>query len=139
MSVKACDRSTSNMEFLKNARDIEINIIKCTISKSKKYRFFYQKLIDMSIELLNHIKRGNSIYVENKIDLGIRNQEFKLAMAECQALLSQIEIMYFLFKDDGISIKLIENIASMINEEIKLLKGLLKSDKEKYKRIIESN
>ena len=47
--------------------------------------------------------------------------------------------MYFLFKDDGISIKLIENIAGMINEEIKLLKGLLKSDKEKYKRIIESN
>ena len=129
MSVKACDRSTSNMEFLKNARDIEINIIKCTINKSKKYRFFYNKLIDMSIELLNHVKKGNSIYVENQNDVMLRSQEFKLAIAESQAMLSQIEIMYFLFKDAGISIKLVENIADMINTEIMLLKGLLKADR----------
>lgn len=139
MSVKACDRSTSNMEFLKTARDIEINIIKCTISKSKKYRFFYQKLIDMSIELLNHVKRGNSIYVENENDIMIRSQEFKLAIAECQAMLSQIEIMYYLFRDDGISIGLVENIANMVNKEIMLLKGLLKTDREKYKKIKENN
>ena len=139
MSVKACDRSTSNMEFLKNARDIEINIIKCTINKSKKYRFFYNKLIDMSIELLNHVKKGNSIYVENQNDVMLRSQEFKLAIAESQAMLSQIEIMYFLFKDAGISIKLVENIADMINTEIMLLKGLLKADRVKYKNLIKEN
>ncbi len=139
MSVKACDRSTSNMEFLKNARDIEINIIKCTINKSKKYRFFYNKLIDMAIELLNHVKKGNSIYVENQNDVMLRSQEFKLAIAESQAMLSQIEIMYFLFKDAGISIKLVENIADMINTEIMLLKGLLKADRVKYKNLIKEN
>ena len=139
MSVKACDRSTSNMEFLKNARDIEINIIKCTINKSKKYRFFYNKLIDMSIELLNHVKKGNSIYVENQNDVMLRSQEFKLAIAESQAMLSQIEIMYFLFKDAGISIKLVENIADMINTEIMLLKVLLKADRVKYKNLIKEN
>ncbi len=136
MSVKAYDRSTSNMEFLKNARDIEVNIIKCTISKSKKYRFFYNKLIDMSIEILNHVKRGNSIYVENANDIILRTQEFKLAIAECQAILSQIEIMYYLFKSDGISIKLVENIAELVNKEIMLLKGLLKVDREKYKKLV---
>ena len=137
MSVKACDRGQSNMEFLKVARDIEINIIKSTINRSKKYRFFYQKLIDMSIELLNHVKRGNSIYVENQNDIMMRSQEFKLAIAESQAMLSQIEILYFIFKGDGISIKLIENIAEMINKEIMLIKGLLKSDREKYKKLEE--
>lgn len=139
MSVKACDRNTSNMEFLKTARDIEINVIKSTINKSKKYRFFYNKLIDMAIELVNHVKRGNSIYVENENDIMIRSQEFKLAIAECQAMTSQIEIMYYLFRDSGISIGLVENIAEMVNKEIMLLKGLLKTDREKYKKLTEKN
>ena len=139
MSVKACDRKTSGMEFLKNARDIEVNLIKCMVGKSKKYRFFYQKLVDMSIELLNHVKRGNSIYIETCEDFDLRSKELKLGIAEAQAILSQIEIMYYLFKDDGISIKLVENTAEMINKEIILIKGLLKTDRLKYKNLLEEN
>ena len=36
MSVKACDRDVSKMEFLKNARDIKITFMKSMISRPKK-------------------------------------------------------------------------------------------------------
>ncbi len=135
MSVKACDRHTSNMEFLKVARDIEINIIKCTANKSKKYRFFYNKLIDMSIELMNHIKKGNSIYIENETDMLTRMEEFKLAIAECQAIVSQIEILHKIYSDNGFSIGLVKNISELVSKEIALLKGIIKADKERYKEM----
>ena len=45
MSVKACDRDVSQIEFLKNARDIEVYFIKMMVSRPKRYRVFYQKII----------------------------------------------------------------------------------------------
>lgn len=136
MSVKACNREVSQMEFLKNARDIEVFFIKMMVTRPKKYRAFYQKIVESSMEILNCSKRGNSIYVERREDVLLRTEQFKKALAELQALISQIEVIYYLFNDEGISSKQIEEITKMINTEIGLLKGLLKSDRVRYKNLL---
>lgn len=139
MSVKAVDRSESQMEFLKNARDIEISFIKTMASRPKRYRFFYQKMIDIAIDSLNHLKKGNSIYVEVREDAIMRMQEFKMALADDQALISQMEIIYYLFKDEGMSMNQIKETTEMIDKEINLIRGLLKSDRTRYKSLLKEN
>lgn len=136
MSVKACNRDVSNMEFIKNARDIEVYFIKMMVGRPKRYRTFYQKIVDSSMEIMNCVKRGNSIYVERREDALLRTEQFKRALAELQVLISQIEIIYYLFKDEGISANQIEEITNMINKEIGLVKGLLKSDRSRYKSLL---
>ena len=137
MSVKVIDRNVSELEFLKNARDIEIIFLKLAVDKPKRYKFFYQKITEVSIDILNHLKQGNSIYVERKEDVLLRTEKFKLALAEVQAIVSQLEVIYYLFKDEAIGIKQIEILSEMLNKEIGLIKGLLKADREKYKKLLD--
>lgn len=139
MSVKACNRDVSQMEFLKNARDIEIYFIKMMVSRPKRYRVFYQKIIESSMEILNCLKRGNSIYVERREDILLRTEQFKRALAELQVLISQIEVIRYLFKDEGISANQIEEISKMIDTETGLIKGLLKSDRTRYKNLLKED
>lgn len=138
MSVKLVNRAESNMEFLKNARDIEIAFMKSMINRPKKYRFFYQKIIESAMESLNRLKKGNSIYVETREDAILRMEQFKLALAENYALLSQMEVIYYLFNDEGMSNKQIEIITTMIDKQIGLIKGLLKSDRNRYKNLLKT-
>ena len=138
MSVRVSDRCESSMEFLKVARDIECYFIKMMASRPKRYRFFYQKIINSAMDILNYVKRGNSIYVETKEDALLRMEQFKFAQAEIQVIGSQMEVIYYLFNDEGISIKQIEEITKMLEKENALLKGLLKSDRARYKNLLDN-
>ena len=138
MSVPAYERTVSSVEFLKTARDIEVNLIKLIVEKPKRYRFFYQRLIDISIEILNKVKKGNSIYVETKAEAELRMRYFKIAIANLQALVSQIEILYHIFKDDGIKIEAVKLLSNDISREIALLQGALKNCRLKYKNLLQS-
>lgn len=51
MSVKACDRDVSKMEFIKNARDIEVYFLKMMVKKPKRYKLFYQYIIESSMNV----------------------------------------------------------------------------------------
>lgn len=97
MSVKACDRDVSKMEFIKNARDIEVYFLKMMVKKPKRYKLFYQYIIESSMNVLNYVKRGNSIYVERREDVLLRTEQFKRVIAELQALISQLEVIYYVF------------------------------------------
>lgn len=137
MSVPAYKRNGSKMEFLKTARDIEVKLIKLLVEKPKRYRFYYQQLINLSIEVLNNVKQGNSVYVETVSDVELRMRYFKIALAKLQALISQIEILYYLFKENGITIKAVEQLSELINKEIILIKGVLKECRAKYSHLLD--
>lgn len=137
MSVPRGKRKESGMEFLKNARDIEEIFIDLRINKPKRYSFFFDKLLDYSFNLLSAVKAGNSIYPENKIEAGMRQRYFKEGLAYCQVLVSQIEVVHHKLKDDGIKIGLVEQLAIKINNEIRLIKGVIKNDKNRYKNLPE--
>lgn len=64
MSVPLGKRRESEMNFLKNARDIEVLLITLRINKPKRYTFFFDKLLDCAFNLLSNVKAANSIYPE---------------------------------------------------------------------------
>lgn len=136
MSVPIGKRSESSMEFLSNARDIEIIFIELRIKKPKRYTFFFDKLLEYSFNLLSTVKAGNSIYPENKSEVEMRQRFFKEGIAYCQVLMSQIEVIRYKLQDDGISINQVQQLSEKIVHEIKLLKGIISSDKDRYKNIL---
>lgn len=134
MSVLAGDRKEATIEFLKNARDIEEKFIRIEINKPKRYKQFLSKLVDYSMDLLSEVKAGNSIYPSTKLDVDTRQMHFKEGIGLCQVLVSQVEVLHDIFGDDGLSIGEVREIAEMINKEIRLIKGIITSDKERFKK-----
>ena len=135
MSVLVGDRSESGLEFLKNARDIEEKFIKMEINKPKRYGKYLGRLVEYAMQLLSEVKAGNSFYPETKLDVDTRQVHFKEGIALCQVLVSQVEVVHDLFGNDGISIGEVHEIAEMIDKEIRLIKGVISSDKERYKNL----
>lgn len=133
MSVVKGKRSTSGMEFLKTARDIEEAFIDIRIHKPKRYSFYLDKLVDLSMSMLNEAKIGNSWFPQNLDEAQCRINHFKEAIGLCQALVSQIEVIEHKFKDEGISYGDVRILSDKINEEIRLLKGLVNGDRKRYK------
>ncbi len=134
MSVLAGDRKEAAIEFLKNARDIEEKFIRIEINKPKRYKQFLSKLVDYSMNLLSEVKAGNSIYPSTKLDVDTRQMHFKEGIGLCQVLVSQVEVLHDIFGNDGLSIGEVREIAEMINKEIRLIKGIITSDKERFKK-----
>ena len=135
MSVPVGKRKESGMEFLKNARDIEEIFIDIRVKKPKRYMFFYDKLLDIAFNLLSEVKAGNSIYPENKIEAGMRQRHFKEALAICQVLVSQIEVVHHKFRDEGLPIGQVQQVAEKINQEIKDSFGQIKSSYKENNKI----
>lgn len=135
MSVPVGNRKEASMEFLKNARDIEEMFIDLRINKPKRYTFFFDKLLDISIELLNKVKAANSIYPSNKAEVELRQIYFKEGLAQCQVLVSQIEVVHHKLKENGIPIGLVQQLAEKLEYEIKLIKGIIATDKKRYAKI----
>ena len=135
MSVLVGDRSESGLEFLKTARDIEEKFIKIEINKPKRYGRYLSKLVDYSMDLLSEVKAGNSIYPSTKLDADTRQVHFREGIGLCQVLVSQVEVVHDLFGNDGISTGEVQEIAEMIDKEIRLIKGVISADKERYKNL----
>ena len=135
MSVLVGDRSESGLEFLKTARDIEEKFIKIEINKPKRYGRYLSKLVDYSMDLLSEVKAGNSIYPSTKLDADTRQVHFREGIGLCQVLVSQVEVVHDLFGNDGISTGEVHEIAEMIDKEIRLIKGIISADKERYKNL----
>lgn len=132
MSVPVYRRNESPTEFLRTARDIEEIFIDLRINKPKRYTFFFDKLLEYSFNLLSAVKAGNSIYPENQDEVRIRIMYFKQGIAHCQVLASQIEVVYHKLKIDGIPVGLVKELSEKLTYEIKLLKGIISSDKKRY-------
>lgn len=132
MSVPVYRRNESPTEFLRTARDIEEIFIDLRINKPKRYTFFFDKLLEYSFNLLSAVKAGNSIYPENQDEVRLRTQYFKQGLANCQVLASQIEVVSHKLKTDGIPIGLVKELSEKLTYEIKLIKGIISSDKKRY-------
>ena len=132
MSVPVGNRKEAGMEFLRTARDIEEIFIDLRINKPKRYTFFFDKLLDSAFNLLSEVKAGNSIYPENQSEVRMRIAHFKEGLAQCQVLVSQIEVVRHKLQDDGIAIGQVKELAIKLDQEIKLIKGIIANDKKRY-------
>lgn len=134
MSVPKSKRGESEIEFLQVARKLLIfTIQKCT-SFPKRYTFYVsQPIANCATRIMEHTKRANSIYPTNGHEVQLKRDEFLLANAELYNLIGLIEVAREMF---GISDDAMKAWMELIEEETRLLKGVMKKDKERYKGLM---
>lgn len=133
MSVIKSQRSTSEMEFIANARKLQIYTIKKCVSFPKRYTFYVsQPIANASTRIYEDVRRANSIYPVNQHEAQMRRDCFLRANAELYSLISQIEVAQELF---GIDMDSMQYWLDIIDFEIRLVKAVMKSDRERYKNL----
>lgn len=134
MSVIKSKRSESQMEFLATARKLQaFTIRKCVNTIPKRYTFYVgTHLVDSATAVYEWVKRGNSIYPLNAHEVQMRRDCFLNAHAELQNLVSQLELAYEIVPFDA---DVLGEWSSLICTEIKLVKAVMKADRERYKNI----
>ncbi len=133
MSVIKSKRSTSDMEFIANARKLQIYTIQKCVNFPKRYTFYVsQPIANASTRIYENVKRGNSIYPLNQHEVQMRRDCFIRANMELQSMISQLEVAQELF---GIEMETLKYWMDIIDTEIRLIKAVMKADRERYKNL----
>ena len=134
MSVIRSKRSESEMEFIYTARQLQIYTIQKCVGFPKRYTFYVsQPLANAATRVHEYVKKANSIYPTNSHEVQIRRDYLLRANAELNSLVSQIEVAHELF---GLELRVMKYWMDLVEKEIRLVKGTLKKDKERYKNIV---
>lgn len=133
MSVIKSKRGESDMEFLYNARSLQIYSIQKAVGFPKRYTFYVsQPLANSATRIYEFLKKGNSIYPLNQREVQMRRDFFLNAYAELQNLVSQIEVAHELF---GIEANIMQQWMEMVEKEIRLVKAVMKKDGVRYQEL----
>lgn len=133
MSVIKSKRDESEMEFIYTARQLHIHTIQKCANFPKRYTFYVsQPMAACATRIHEYVKCANSIYPLNQHEAQIRRDYLLRANAELYNLVSQIEVANELFGIDGDSVKFWMDI---VEREIRLVKGTMKKDRERYKNL----
>ncbi len=131
MSVIKSKRSESEMEFIYTARQLQIYTIQKCVNFPKRYTFYVsQPIVDSATKIHQCVKCANSIYPLNQHEAQMRRDYMLQANAELYSLISQIEVAQEIFGIDSDSIKYWMEI---VEKEMRLVKAVMKKDRERYK------
>ena len=131
MAVIKSKRDESEMEFIHTARQLQIHTIQKCVGFPKRYTFYVsQPIAEMATRIHEYVKCANSIYPLNQHEVQLRRDYLLKANAELNSLVSQIEVANELFGIEGEKMKFWLDI---VEKEIRLIKGTLKKDRERYK------
>lgn len=133
MSVIKSRRNESKMEFLYTARELELYTIQRCAHFPKKYNFYLgQPIAQMAFQIYHCVKCANSIYPLNQHEVQMRRDYFLKANATLNSMVSQIEVAAELF---GMNSDQLEHWAGLVGKEIRLIKGVIKEDRNRYKNL----
>ena len=133
MSVIKSQRGESDMEFIHTARQLQIYSIQKCVGFPKRYTFYVsQPIANAATRIHELVKMANSIYPTNQHEVQIRRDYLLRANAELQSLISQIEVAQELF---GIEPDTMKYWMDIVDREIRLVKGTMKKDRERYKNL----
>ena len=131
MSVIKSKRAESEMEFIHTARQLQIHTIQKCVNFPKRYTFYVsQPLAAAATRIHEYVKCANSIYPLNRHEVQMRRDYLIRAKAELNSMISQLEVANELFGIEGDKMKFWVDI---IDREIRLVKGTMKKDRERYK------
>lgn len=140
MSVYKALRGDSPVQFVETARKLAVFTRKNCLKMPKRYTFYgAQELSTLADAVYNEVKMANSIFPGNQADTQLRRNHLTEANAALQALVGQLGIMADLLKQNPEKLTWLDNAleewAIMITDEAKLISGVKKSDKERYKKL----
>ena len=125
------------MQFVDTASKLHIYTVKQCVKFPKRYTFYVsQNISDTASEILKCVKSANSIYPTNAHEVQVRRDYFLRAYAETQSLVSLINDAKEMFDISGSTMT---GWMELIQAELNLLKGILKTDKQRYKKILNTD
>lgn len=123
------------MQFLDTASKLHIFTIKQCVKFPKRYTFYVsQDIASASSEILECAKCANSIYPTNAREVQMRREYLLQAYAKTQSLISLIGDAKELFEISG---NIMAGWMELIQAELGLLRGVMKNDKQRYRRFEE--
>lgn len=133
MSVVKSKRGESGMEFVHTARELQIYTLKKCASFPKRYTFYINAPIARHAnQIYQCVVMANSTYPTNQHEVQIRRDYLMKANALLQSLVAQIETAHEIF---GLETRIMKYWMDLVEKEIRLVKGTIKRDKERYKNI----
>ena len=134
------------MEFIYNARQLQIHTIRKCSNFPKKYRFSISNFLEQTArDVHGEVKRGNSMGIpRNQHEFQMRRDCFLRAHAYLYDFASQLEVAKEAMTIRDENGKVIQEViddnalyfwTDMIKREIKLVKGVLDSDLKRFKNL----
>lgn len=139
MAVYKALRGDSTVQFVETARLLAVHTRKYCLKMPKRYTFFgAQSLSAMADAIYNEVKMANSIYPSNAADAQLRRNHLIEANAKLQAFNGQLAIMIDLLAQNPPKWlgHACEVWTTLSLEEAKLISGVKKADKERYKNLV---
>ena len=138
MAVYKALRGESKVQFVETARLLAVHTRKYCLKMPKRYTFFgVQELCALVDSIYNEVKMANSIYPTNQHEFQLRRDHLIEANATLQAFIGQLGIMTELLMQNPP--KWLEHAlevwGDLLIQEAKLIAGVKKSDKERYKNL----
>lgn len=120
------------MDFVDTATRLHIHTIKQCVKFPKRYTFYIsQKITETAGEIVKCTKGANSIFPTNAHEVQLRRDYLLGAYAETQSLVSLINDAAELFSISGGTML---EWMGLVQSELNLLKGVLKSDKKRFRK-----
>lgn len=133
MSVLKSDRSTSPVQFLESARQLEVYTLRMSTKLPKRYLYLHTVILtNLSHEIYNKCKMANSVFPTNAHEVQLRRDYFIQAYSSTQALSSQLEITCEMFTDVSITQSEWINWIKLVNDCCKYIVAIMKSDCNRY-------
>lgn len=130
MSVPKSRRGESEMEFIYNARQLQLYTIRKCVGFPKRYTFYIsQPLVNDSKRIHDDVKMANSIFPSNAHEAQIRRDYLLKAYAELHGMVSQLEVARELIGIDG---RVMSYWMNLISSEIHLVQAVIRRDAERF-------
>ena len=145
MSVYASKRNESKAEFIRVAQQLATYTLEQVKKFPKSYRFcLTNDIVRLALEIHEDVLRANSIYLHNNImetEFNLREEYFTKARSAIFALSSLLTVTFSLvlkgnnfLGDKKKTSGIFKEWARHLNYEAALVKGIIESDKKRYKR-----
>ena len=132
MSVPSGKRNLSKMEFLYNARRLQIYTMQRTKDWPTRWRYDVSSpLVQDARYVYTELKAGNNIsYPRDAHEAQMRRDHFLNARGRLDGMIAQIEIACELL---NVSEKFLREWSAMAAQEISLINGVLESDRKRFR------
>lgn len=133
MSVVRSKRNQADPQFVTTARELKSYTTKQCLKLPKRYTFYGNT--DMAAtgrQIRDCVVRANSIYPLNQHEAQIRRDYITEAFGAINVLIDYINDV---IEDIGLPEKTVTEWMRLVDEEIRLLDGLKKKDRERFKKL----
>ncbi len=140
MSVYKSKRGESSIQFIETARKLEVHTLEQCLKVPKRYSFLLtQEIMRLATTVYGEVTAANSVFPLNQHEVQIRRDHLIAANAALQQLDRQLGILAEVLWKNPENFKGFDNAftvwGELINEEAKLISGVRRSDRQRYKSL----